>query len=88
MPSFLIDYYILQEDPTQQQIIQSAKKLRRQNDMNITESIQQAIKLRKDLFKILRPNHKIDDVYNVDQRNHDLSEKCFVVVHYARDIPS
>jgi hypothetical protein len=36
---FLIDFYALQEDPTQQQILQSAKKLRHQHNMTIEESI-------------------------------------------------
>jgi hypothetical protein len=42
--------------------------------MNITESIRQAIKLRKYLFKIFWPNNKIDDVNNDDHRNDHLSE--------------
>jgi hypothetical protein len=39
----------LQEDPTQQQCVQSAKELKHQHDLSITMSIQQAIKLIKDV---------------------------------------
>ena len=47
---FLIDYYELQEDPVQQQILESAKTFKNQHDMNQGDSIRQAIKLRKYLF--------------------------------------
>jgi hypothetical protein len=40
---FLNDFYVLQEDPTQQQILISAKKLRHQHDMTIAESIRQTV---------------------------------------------
>ena len=40
---FLIDFYELQEDPIQQQILESARKIRNQHDMNQTDSIRQAI---------------------------------------------
>ena len=47
---FLIDFYELQEDPIQQQILEWAITIRNRHDMNQTDSIRQAIKLRKDLF--------------------------------------
>ena len=47
---FLIDFYELQEDPIQQHMLESARTIRNQHDMNQTDSIRQAIKLRKDLF--------------------------------------
>ena len=47
---FLIDFYELQEDPIQQQVLESARTIRNQHDMNQTDSIRQAIKLKKDLF--------------------------------------
>ena len=36
---FLIDFYELQEDPIQQQILESARTIRNQHDMNQTDSI-------------------------------------------------
>ena len=60
-PQFLIDFYELQEDPIQQQILESARTIRNQHDMNQTDSIRQAIKLRKDLFMDIWPNHNIEE---------------------------
>ena len=57
---FLIDYYELQEDPVHQRILQSAKTFKNQHDMNQADSIRQAIKLRKDLFMDVWPNHNIE----------------------------
>ena len=58
---FLIDFYELQEDPIQQQILELARTIRNQHDMNQTDSIRQAIKLRKDLFMDIWPNHNIEE---------------------------
>ena len=58
---FLIDFYELQDDPIQQKILESARAFRNQHDMNQTDSIRQAIKLRKDLFMDLWPDHSVDD---------------------------
>ena len=58
---FLIDYYELQENPVQQQILESAKTFKNQHDMNQADSIRQAIKLRKDLFMDVWPNHKASE---------------------------
>ena len=57
---FLIDYYELQEDPVQQRILESAKTFKNQHHMNQADSIRQAIKLRKDLFMDVWPNHNIE----------------------------
>ena len=50
----LIDFYELQEDPVQQQILESAKTFKNHHDMNHNmnqaDSIRQAIKLRKDFL--------------------------------------
>ena len=54
---FLIDFHKLQEDPIQQQILDSASTFRNQHDMSRTDSIRQAVKLRKDLFISIWPNH-------------------------------
>ena len=54
---FLIDYYKLQENPVQQRILESFKN---QHDMNQVDYIRQAIKLRKDLFMDVWPNHNIE----------------------------
>ena len=54
---FLIDFHQLQEDPIQQQILDSASTFRNQHDMSRTDSIRQAVKLRKDLFISIWPNH-------------------------------
>jgi hypothetical protein len=51
----------LQEDPNQQQILQSAKKHRREHDMSFKESIRQAIMLRKELFDTVWPDHYIKE---------------------------
>ena len=58
---FQIDFYELhgQEDPVEQRILESAKTFKNQHDMNQVDSIRQAIKLRKDLFMDVWPNHKI-----------------------------
>ena len=58
---FLIDFYELQDDPVQQQILDSARTLRNQHDMSQTDSIRQAVKLRKDLFVSLWPNHDVEE---------------------------
>ena len=58
---FLIDFYELQEDPIRQIILESARAFRNQHDMNQTDSIRQAVKLRKDLFMDLWPDHNIED---------------------------
>ena len=58
---FLIDFYELQEDPVQQQILDSKRTLRNQHDMSQTDSIRQAVKLRKDLFVSLWPNHDVEE---------------------------
>ena len=63
---FLIDFYELQEDPIQQQILESARTIRNQHDMNQTDSIRQAIKLSKDLFMDIWPNHNIEVNYEED----------------------
>ena len=63
---FLIDFYELQEDHIQQQILESAKTIRNQHDMNQTDSIRQAIKLRKDFFKDIWPNHNIEENHEED----------------------
>ena len=52
--------YELQEDPVQQRILESAKTFKNQHDTNQTETIRQAIKLRKDLFMDVWPNHNIE----------------------------
>ena len=57
---FLIDYYELQEDPVQQRILELAKTFKNQHDMNQAYSIRQAIKIRKDLFMDVWPNHNIE----------------------------
>jgi hypothetical protein len=48
---FLIDFYALQEDSSQQQILLLANKLRHQHGITIEESIRQAVKLRKDCLR-------------------------------------
>ena len=58
---FLINFYKLQEDPIQQHILESASTFRNQYNMNQTDSIRQAVKLRKDLFMDIWPNHSIED---------------------------
>ena len=63
---FLIDFYELQEDPIQQQILESVRTIRNQHDMNQTDSIRQAIKLRKDLFMDIWPNHNIEENHEED----------------------
>ena len=63
---FLIDFYELQEDPIQQQILELARTIRNQHDMNQTDSIRQAIKLRKDLFMDIWPNHNIEENHEED----------------------
>ena len=54
---FLIDFHQLQDDPIQQQILDSASTFRNQHDMSRTDSIRQAVKLRKDLFISIWPKH-------------------------------
>ena len=56
---FLIDFYKLQEDPVQQRLLESAKTFRNPHKMNRADSIRQAIKLRKDLFMDVWPDHNI-----------------------------
>ena len=58
---FLIDFYELQEDPVQQQILDSASTFRNLHDMSQTDSIRQAVKLRKDLFISVWPNHSSEE---------------------------
>ena len=57
---FLIQIYKLQEDPVQQRILESAKTFKNKQDMNQADSIRQSIKLRKDLFMDVWPNHNIE----------------------------
>ena len=57
---FLIDFYELEKDPIQQQILESARTIRIQHGMSQGESIRQAVKLRKDLFVYVWPNHSIN----------------------------
>ena len=57
---FLINFYELQKDPIQQQILESARTFRNQHGMSQGESIRQGVKLRKDLFVDVWPNHSID----------------------------
>ena len=57
---FLIDFYKLKEDTVQQRILESAETFKNQHDMNQTDSIRQAIKLRKDLSMDVWPNHNIE----------------------------
>ena len=57
---FLIDFHHLQENPTQQRVLKSARTLRNQHDMSVTASIKQGVKLRKDLFEKIWPDHIID----------------------------
>ena len=64
---FLIDFYELQRDPIQQNIFQSAKKLKDQHGMSVEESIQQAIRLRKDLFRGVWPDHVVDREYGTQR---------------------
>ena len=52
--------YELKEDTVQQRILESAKTFKNQHDMNQADSIRQAIKLRKDLFMDVWPNHNIE----------------------------
>ena len=66
---FLIDFYELQEDPIQQQILESARMFRNQHDMNQTDSIRQAIKLRKELFMDIWPNHIIEENNGIEETN-------------------
>ncbi|XP_060564224.1 uncharacterized protein LOC132723517 [Ruditapes philippinarum] len=69
---FLIDFYVLPKDPTQQKIFQSARKLKHQHDMSFKESIRQSIKLRKDLFEVLWPSH---DINISNDENHENNEE-------------
>ena len=68
---FLIDFYELQEDPIQQQILESARMFRNQHDMNQTDSSRKAIKLRKDLFMDIWPNHKIEENHEEDRASEE-----------------
>ena len=58
---FLIDYHRLKRGSVQPQILQSAKTLRDEHDMSFAESIRQSVKLRKDLFETLWPDHSADE---------------------------
>lgn len=58
---FLIDFYELQHDPIQQQVLDSATTFRLQHDMSQAESIRQGIKLRKNLFDDVWPDHTIEE---------------------------
>ena len=53
-------------DPIQQQILESARTIRNQHDMNQTDSIRQAIKLREDLLMDIWPNHNIEENHEED----------------------
>ena len=68
---FLTDFYELQEDPIQQQILESTRTIRNQYDMNQTDSIRQAIKLRKDLFMDILPNHNIEENHEEDKASEE-----------------
>ena len=68
---FLIDLYELQEDPIQQQILESARTIRSQHNMNQTDSIRQAFKLRKDLFMDIWPNHNIEENHEEDEASEE-----------------
>ena len=76
---FLIDFHHLQEDPTQQGILESTRTLRNQHDMSVTASIKQAVKLRKDLFEKIWPDHIIDrsphNVGEEEDMEEDVGEK-------------
>ena len=63
---FLIDFHELQEDPIQQQILELARTIKNQHDMNQTDSIRQAIKLRKYFFMDIWPNHNIEENHEED----------------------
>ena len=68
---FLIDFHHLQEDPTQQRVLESARTLRNQHDMSMAASIKQGVKLRKDLFEKIWPDHIIDrSPHNVGEEEH------------------
>ena len=65
----LIDFYKLEEDPIQQEILDPARTFRNQHDKNQTDSIRQAVKLRKNLFMDIWPNHqptKVDETSEED----------------------
>ena len=66
-----MDFYELQEDPIQQQILESARTIRNQHNMNQTDSIRQAIKLRKDLFMDIWPNHNIEENHEEDETSEE-----------------
>jgi len=51
-----------EKDPFKRQILQSAKHIGWLHDMSMTESIRQALKLRKHLFETLWPNHEIEEI--------------------------
>ena len=58
---FLIYFHELQDVPIQQQILDSARAFRNQHHMSLTDSIRQAVKLRKDLFISIWPNHSSEE---------------------------
>ena len=68
---FLIDFYEIEEDPIQQQILESARTIRNQYDMNQTDSIRQAIKLRKALFMDVWPNLNIEENHEEDKASEE-----------------
>ena len=62
---FLTDYHGLQRDYVQQQIMQSAQTLFFQHNMSFSESIRQAVKLRKDLLNEIWPKLVHEDAVNM-----------------------
>ena len=70
---FLIDFKELQKKPIQQQILDLASTFRNQHDMSQTDSIRQAVKLRKDFFISIWPNHSMED--NSHAKMDELSEE-------------
>ena len=67
-----IDFYKLQEDLFQQQILESAKTFGNQHNMNQVYSIKQAVKLRKDLFMDAWPDHNIEEKEEASERSRRL----------------
>ena len=57
---FLIDYYKLQEDFVLQRILEWAKTIKNHHHMIQSDTVRQAIKLRKYLFMDVWPDHNIE----------------------------
>lgn len=73
---FLIDFYELQNDPLQQQVLDSARTFRLQHDMSPAESIRQAVKLRKSLFIDVWPDHSIaEEAFKQDEDTEGTEEE-------------